>query len=129
MTRDNGHQSVGPKKTKTAFYGAPEHGRHATGAKGLSQGGVLSPLLSNLSLNEVDRMLERAREATRHGSHTYVEYARYAEPSFGPRPSGSPGAAEKSSGLLAPRAWLDQQFQQLHDLGVIDPSRHFSSSR
>ncbi len=33
----------------------------ATGAKGLSQGGVLSPLLSNLYLNEVDRMLERAR--------------------------------------------------------------------
>jgi RNA-directed DNA polymerase len=32
----------------------------ATGKKGLSQGGVLSPLLSNLYLNEVDRMLERA---------------------------------------------------------------------
>src|ERR1700722_8625417 len=41
--------------------------------------GVLSPLLSNLYLNEVDRMLERAREVTRHGPYTYVEYARFAD--------------------------------------------------
>src|SRR5271167_4672641 len=51
----------------------------ATGAEGLSQGGVLSPLFSNLYLNEVDRMLERAREVTRHGPYTYVEYARFAD--------------------------------------------------
>ena len=51
----------------------------ATGAKGLSQGGVLSPLLSNLYLNEVDRMLERAREVTRQGPYIYVEYARFAD--------------------------------------------------
>ncbi len=29
--------------------------------------GVISPLLSNLYLTEVDRMLERAKEATRYG--------------------------------------------------------------
>ena len=51
----------------------------ATGRKGLSQGGVLSPVLSNLYLNEVDRMLERARETTRHGAYTYLEYARFAD--------------------------------------------------
>jgi RNA-directed DNA polymerase len=51
----------------------------ATGNKGVSQGGVLSPLLSNLYLNEVDRMLERAQEVTRHGPYTYLEYARFAD--------------------------------------------------
>ena len=32
----------------------------ATGKKGVPQGGVISPLLSNLYLTEVDRMLEKA---------------------------------------------------------------------
>jgi RNA-directed DNA polymerase len=32
-------------------------------------------LLSNLYLNEVDKMLERAREVTRNGKYTNVEYA------------------------------------------------------
>ncbi len=36
-------------------------------------------LSSNLYLNEVDRMLERAKEVTRHGKYTYIEYARYAD--------------------------------------------------
>ena len=40
---------------------------------------MISPLLSNLYLNEVDRMLERAKEVTRSGQYTYVEYARYAD--------------------------------------------------
>jgi RNA-directed DNA polymerase len=40
---------------------------------------VISPLLSNLYLNEVDRMLERAKEVTRRGRYPYVTYARYAD--------------------------------------------------
>jgi RNA-directed DNA polymerase len=40
---------------------------------------VISPLLSNLYLNEIDRMLERAQKATRRGPYTYVEYARFAD--------------------------------------------------
>jgi RNA-directed DNA polymerase len=35
--------------------------------------------LSNLYLNEVDRMLERTREVTRNGKCTYIEYARFAD--------------------------------------------------
>ena len=51
----------------------------ANGAKGVPQGGVISPLLSNIYLNEVDRMLEKAKEVTRHGDLTPLEYARYAD--------------------------------------------------
>ena len=51
----------------------------ATGEKGVPQGGVISPLLSNLYLTEVDRMLERAMETTRNGKYTYVQYARFAD--------------------------------------------------
>jgi len=40
---------------------------------------VISPLLSNIYLNEVDAMLERAKVVTANGRHTYVEYARYAD--------------------------------------------------
>ena len=51
----------------------------ANGKQGVPQGGVISPLLSNLYLTGVDRMLERAKEATRYGKYTGVEYARFAD--------------------------------------------------
>jgi RNA-directed DNA polymerase len=51
----------------------------ANGKQGVPQGGVISPVLSNLYLNEVDRMLERAKENTRNGKYIHIEYARFAD--------------------------------------------------
>ncbi len=51
----------------------------ATGKEGVPQGGVISPLLSNIYLTEVDRMLEKATAVTRNGQYTYIEYARWAD--------------------------------------------------
>jgi len=51
----------------------------ANGKRGVPQGGVISPLLSNHYLTQVDRMLERAKDTTRCGKYTYIEYARFAD--------------------------------------------------
>ena len=52
---------------------------NASGKQGVPQGGVISSLLSNLYLTEVDRMLERAKAVTRQERWTAVEYARFAD--------------------------------------------------
>src|SRR5215472_13012218 len=51
----------------------------ATGKKGVPQGGVASPLLSNIYLTKIDRMLEKAIATTRRGKYTHVQYARFAD--------------------------------------------------
>ena len=51
----------------------------ATGKRGVPQGGVISPLLSNIYLNEVDKMLEKAKKVTKYKGWTEIEYARFAD--------------------------------------------------
>lgn len=51
----------------------------AAGKRGVPQGGVISPLMANLYLNEIDKMLEKAKEVTREGKYTHIEYARFAD--------------------------------------------------
>jgi RNA-directed DNA polymerase len=50
-----------------------------SGKRGVPQGGVISPLLSNIYLNELDEMLEKAKAVTSNGRYTYIEYARFAD--------------------------------------------------
>lgn len=51
----------------------------AGGKRGAGQGGVISPLFSNIYLTEVDVMLEKAKEVTWDGKYIRVEYARFAD--------------------------------------------------
>ena len=51
----------------------------ASGKRGVAQGGPLSPLASNIYLNEVDKMLERAKEVTGTDGYQHIEYVRWAD--------------------------------------------------
>ena len=51
----------------------------AGGKRGVPQGGPLSPLLANLYLNEVDKMLEKAKTVTKENGYEHIEYARFAD--------------------------------------------------
>jgi RNA-directed DNA polymerase len=96
----------------------------ANGRCGVPQGGVVSPLLSNIYLNEVDRMLERAKEVTRNGKYTYIEYARFADDLVilideHRRHDWLPPAVEKRlrEELVALRVEVNEEKSRIVDLG------------
>lgn len=51
----------------------------ASGQCGAAQGGVISPLISNLYLTSVDKMLEKMKAITSHRSRTVLEWVRFAD--------------------------------------------------
>jgi RNA-directed DNA polymerase len=96
----------------------------ANGKQGVPQGGVISPLLSNLYLTEVDKMLERAKETTRYGKYTYIEYARFADDlviliDAHPRHDWLMGAVEKRlrEELAALQVEINEEKSRIVDLG------------
>jgi RNA-directed DNA polymerase len=59
----------------------------ANGKIGVSQGGIISPLFSNIYLNDIDKMLERAKSETKRKQYENIEYCRFADDSA-PRKRG-----------------------------------------
>lgn len=49
----------------------------SSGKQGVPQGGVVSPLLANIYLNDMDKMLEEMKRTT--WKFTHIEYARFAD--------------------------------------------------
>jgi RNA-directed DNA polymerase len=96
----------------------------ANGRCGVPQGGVISPLLSNLYLTEVDRMLERAKEVTRYDKYTGIEDARFADDlvilvDAHPRHDWLMTAVEKRlrEELAAPQVEVNEEKSRIVDLG------------
>lgn len=51
----------------------------ANGKTGVPQGGIISPLFSNIYLNGIDQMFERAKMETKRREYENIEYCRFAD--------------------------------------------------
>lgn len=51
----------------------------ANGKTGVPQGGIISPLFSNIYLNGIDKMFERAIRETKRKGYENIEYCRFAD--------------------------------------------------
>jgi len=72
-------QKIAVRVDDDAILGLLKKILRSSGSRGVPQGGVLSPLLSNIYLNEVDCMLQRAQEVTHREGWTAMEYVRFAD--------------------------------------------------
>ena len=72
-------EKVAVRVDDDAIMGLLEKILRSSGSRGVPQGGVISPLLSNLYLNEVDRILQRTKEVTSDERWTRLEYVRFAD--------------------------------------------------
>ena len=71
-TRHPAWKSGDSGRRRRSFTAVEAHPSRLEAKRGVPQGGVISPLLSNLYLNEVDKMLERAKDVTRQGRYHYI---------------------------------------------------------
>ena len=56
-----------------------KHILKASGKNGVPQGGVISPLLSNIYLNAIDNMFEKAIKETKRKEYEELDYCRFAD--------------------------------------------------
>lgn len=72
-------EKVGNRINDNEIMGLLKQILKSSGKKGLGQGSPISPLLANLYLNEVDKMLEKAKSVANKWSFPRMSYARYMD--------------------------------------------------